>query len=238
MFKLKLIVLFLLYGFSCFSNTVESKQTKNYDYLLDTSIIGGAITKNASFNSIKLGTHSAFERVVFGITATESIGLDRVFPIYYHISSERFPNRLIFEFKSIEEFDEKILQNLSGDLIDKIYSLPTYQDSLIIVMELKQECGYEVFELSDPARLVIDLISLKENGYILKSKEFSDIELLLTTYVRVLEYAKNIKMHKNKNGTFYLEEGFYLTEYSVNKKRDLLNKKGFSFSVEKISIKK
>ena len=145
------------------NSTHKARDDKHNIYLSDGSVTGGEITDGRNIYSIRWGKHSTFERIVFDIhegVYGEDYGPTDV-PCHFEIRYE--PSRLKFEveFNGARDASATIPELTRSRLIRYIDSKNLQDDSAIgYIIKLKRAVKFEVFELHNPARVVIDVTML------------------------------------------------------------------------------
>ncbi len=138
----------------------RARDKKHNVYLSYGSVTGGEITDGKDIYRIRWGKHSTFERIVFDIhygDSEEDYGPVDV-PCYFEI--RYVPSRLKFEvdFSGAREASATIPILARSRLISYIDFRNLYGDSSVgYVIKLKRPVKFEVFELHNPARVVIDI---------------------------------------------------------------------------------
>ena len=147
-------------------HTADIKKTKAY--VRDGLIIGGDRAINdVIIKGIRKGTNGesseTFERVVVDLTGTtngEITDIQR--PPYYQLSVSPEERRLIVSIWGRPKLNfnaQKVTSAFKrSSVIQNVVLLPRLEeDSWTFVLELKAESPVEVFELSNPVRLVMDI---------------------------------------------------------------------------------
>ena len=134
---------------------------------------GGAVTNatkptagSADVQLIRFHRHGQFERLVLDFHAWE--GYEKIGektatiarPSGYFARFEEAPFRLYFEVASRYSHGiENHLPDLTkSELVRRIYPVPLFDDaSIAFAIELEGPVEFEIFELHEPARIVIDL---------------------------------------------------------------------------------
>lgn len=170
-FKL-ILVLGLVQGSMAATGLLQSARIhiadneKRGGYLSEGLILGGdpAIDR-VQFQSIRFSSNPRYERVVLDFSGSESAEATAIKrPSYFQV--ELTPEvhrvvvtvfgqvRLLFDpEKTIEEFKK-------SKLVQRVVFLPALEkDRYTFALELKKEVPVEIFELSGPARLILDLKS-------------------------------------------------------------------------------
>jgi hypothetical protein len=137
---------------------------KNLSYIRDGLFIGGdRAIDGVTVKDIRHAVNPGFERVVIDLEATkngEPAAIDRA--PYYQLAVSPDEKRLVFTVWGTPRlgFDPaKVIAGFQKSaVVQKITLLPKVEDSTwTFVMELKTEIPVEVFELSRPVRVILDL---------------------------------------------------------------------------------
>jgi hypothetical protein len=140
----------------------DVKKTKAY--IKDGLIIGGDQSINdLTIKNIRHSINSEFERIVFDLEANrngEPVAIER--PPYFQFAVSPDEHKLIFSiwgnpkldfdpFEVLEAFERSIY-------IQKVILLPKVEENLWTVsFELKSSAPMEIFELTQPTRLIVDM---------------------------------------------------------------------------------
>jgi hypothetical protein len=122
------------------------------------SVIDGVIVKD-----IRRAPNAGFERIVIDLEGSregEPVAIQR--PPYYQVAVNPDEKRLVFTVwgKPKLDFDAKRVMNAfkKSRVVQNIQLLPSLEnDSWSFVAELKGENPVEVFELSNPVRIILDV---------------------------------------------------------------------------------
>jgi len=142
-------------------SVAESRKTEHYvskgvyvggDWAVDTITI----------KDIRYAKNAKFERVVIDLENTidnKKTALDR--PPYYHVGISPNYKRAVISIlgKTQLSFDPKkvIASFKKSDLISRVDLLPKIEtDRWAFVLQCRKECKTEVFELSQPSRIILD----------------------------------------------------------------------------------
>jgi hypothetical protein len=140
----------------------EAKKTKVY--IRDGLIVGGDRTiDDVVVKDIRRASNPGFERFVIDLKGThkgEAPAVQR--PPYYQIAITPDERRLVFTIwgKPKLSFDAKKVLNAfkKSKVIQNAMLLPRLEDDLwMFVLELKSDAPLEVFELSNPVRVILDI---------------------------------------------------------------------------------
>jgi hypothetical protein len=149
-------------------HVAEAKKTKSY--VRDGLITGGdRAVDDVVIKDIRRATNSGFDRIVIdleGVKNGEPAGIQR--SPYYQIAVTPDERRLIFSIwgRPKLNFDSKKVLNSfkRSSVIQNVVLLPRLEDdSWTFVFELKTDTPVEVFELSNPVRVIMDVQHRKKN---------------------------------------------------------------------------
>lgn len=142
---------------------------KNQVYVRDGLIIGGdRAIDDVVIKDIRRADNKGFERIVIdlaGVKQGEPSAVPR--PPYYQIAVTPDERRLIFSIwgKPKLSFNaEKVKSAFKrSSIIQKPVLLPRLEeDSWTFAFEMKSEASVEVFELSNPVRVIVDIQRVKK----------------------------------------------------------------------------
>jgi hypothetical protein len=149
--------------------TADAKKTKAY--ITDGVIIGGDKSMDdVAIRDIRRATNAGFERVVIDIHSSQtanSAAISR--PPYYQVAVTSDESRVLFTIwgKPRLDFDSKkvIAAFKKSAVVKNLVLLPRVEeDSWTFAIELKGGRPVEVFELSNPVRLIMDIRSDAKGG--------------------------------------------------------------------------
>ena len=133
-------------------------------YIHDGLITGGdRMIDQVIVKDIRRSTNSKYDRIVMDLIGTqkgEPAAIKR--PPYYQIAVTPDERRIIFTLWGNPKLDfdpKKILASFKhSSVIQNIVLLPRLEDQLwTFVIELKSDSPVEVFELSNPVRVIVDI---------------------------------------------------------------------------------
>ena len=148
-------------------HTAEGKKTGFY--IQDGLITGGDKTILESVvKDIRRGPNSGFERVVIelaGNVGGEEKSIER--PPYYQVAVSPEENRLIFTLWGNPKVDfdsQKIMNRFKSNAVIQSLSLfpKIEKENWTFVFDMKPGHSVEVFELSNPARVILDIKTKKQ----------------------------------------------------------------------------
>lgn len=143
-------------------HTAEAKKSKVY--VQDGIIVGGDKAINGVIvKDIRRATNSGFERVVIDLEGSkngESAAVPR--PPFYQVSVTPDENRLVFTLwgKPRLAFDAKkvVAGFKKSKAVQKVELFPQLEeDSWTFAFDFKGKHPIEVFELSNPVRIIVDI---------------------------------------------------------------------------------
>ena len=140
----------------------DSQKTRFY--VPDGLVVGGdEAIDDVVVLDIRHAVKKGFERMVIDLEGNrngESASINR--PPYYHVAVSPVMNRLVFTIwgKPKLAFDaKKVKDSFKGSkLVKKVELLPVLErDRWSFIVHLKDHQSVEVFELSDPVRVIADI---------------------------------------------------------------------------------
>lgn len=165
---LPLLALLLVSGFASAAVKPEkvylAEGKKSDHYIRDGLITGGDQAMNGFvIRDIRRAANQGFERIVIDMESGrsgEAPAIDR--PPYYQVSVTPDEKRLVFTLygKPRLAFDSKkiVAAFKRSAVVDKVLLYPTFDDTFwTFALELKAGRGVEVFELSNPTRVILDI---------------------------------------------------------------------------------
>lgn len=143
-------------------HVADSKKTKAY--IRDGLIIGGdRAIDDVTVKDIRRAKNQGFERIVIDLEGTqngEAAGIQR--PPYYQFAVTPDERRLVVTLwgRPKLNFNSKkvVAAFKKSTVIQNVMLLPKLEDnSWTFVFELKSDSPVEVFELSNPVRVIVDI---------------------------------------------------------------------------------
>lgn len=141
---------------------------------------------------------------------------------YFEVSYSEYPYSMLFSIPGAREFSYgDVFQGLSdSELVQDVYRLITLDDSMQrFVVVFKQAVEFEVLEMADPARIVVNLKektpaaaavpvwSMRSASY-----PFGEEVGVAEEMLRWEADSRAVRMLKDSTGTYFVEEGYYQTE--------------------------
>ena len=149
---------------------------------------------------------------------------------YTHaLSYQSYPFRLVLEVKGVGKGQQAYQEYHSSSLIRGIGYLPSYNDNLTkLVLELKADVQYKVFDLKSPNRIVIDLRpgtanSNQPEAYSIRSGMYTT-DIGYRYYAYLTKHDSKTRLLHTKNGQLILEEGYYSSLNEANHHKAILSK--------------
>lgn len=208
---------------------------KTHKYQWETAAItGGEITDGRDLRNIRWGRHPEFERIVLDIYqgAYEEKGPAVSVPCYFQINYEYYPFRFTGTLMGIRARNAEFKEFPQSDLIQGIYSIPYLDDSGIkFAIALEQPVEYEIFELHDPGRIVIDMRAFTFHDplpevYSLRTGTGLGFEEMGQLKEELINLdSKNPRIIRAGNGNLFVEEGFYTNEDEARQRLEDLSLK-------------
>lgn len=160
MLNLFLTFLMLLMPIVSESEIREASIDKKDVYISSGTVQGGEITDGMDIRDIRWSKHITFERIVLHIYKSEDgkKGLPAPVPCHFEIEYEQRPFRLVFTLSGVRRFSATFPKLTGSNLINDIHKI-IYPDNSVakFAVELKEPIEYEVFELHNPAMIVVDI---------------------------------------------------------------------------------
>jgi hypothetical protein len=141
-----------------------AENRKTQTYIKDGLIVGGdQAINNVIVKDIRNAKNAQFERIVIDLLGNqngEPASIQR--PPYYQVAVTPDEHRLVFTVWGSPKLDfdaKKVASRFKTTaLVPSIGLLPKIeQDSWTFTMQLKPDESVEVFELSDPVRIIVDV---------------------------------------------------------------------------------
>jgi hypothetical protein len=141
-----------------------SENRKNQLYLADGLVLGGEPSKQPIvLKDIRHARNVGYERMVFEFETQENgapLSLSR--PPYFQVAIHAEENRLLVTFwgnPQLQFHSARVAQLFrQSGIIRNLQLLPKVEDDRwTVALELQPHSAVEVFELKDPARVILDL---------------------------------------------------------------------------------
>jgi hypothetical protein len=251
------------------SQPIKAAAGKQNIYRDSGKVIGGQRTDGKDLYSIKYGQHDTFERLVIGIHQwlTDEKGVSIAgppsdIPCSFEVTYEEYPFRLVFDFEGVRWSSATFPKFSGSDYISDIHSIFAHSwgnDRFAVI--LAKPIQYEVFELHNPAKIVVDIkrgeksahqfppvYSLRTKSSANSSDDLRDIKEKLHN----LKYedgggddwgrndqipkGKKVRIIQSRDNNLFAEEGYYKTNQEALKRQKYYAKKGITLFIEKRKV--
>jgi len=218
---------------------------KQFNYTFEEAIIqGGEITDGRDLRNIRWGKHPEFERIVLDIYEGAYYEKGPVVPVPCHfvVEYEYYPFRFTVTLNGIRARNAEYRSIPESSVIEETYLIPYLDDSGIkFGIALKGPVEFEVFELHNPGRIVIDM---RENPVKLDLPEVYSLRTATGLGVEDLGHLQEIMLGLDSDnpriimaddGKLFFEEGYYSTEEKAIQRKDEITSsvEGVEFFIEK-----
>ena len=220
---------------------VQAHINKKNTFIHEGIVRGGQIYDPIHVNGLRWGKHAGFERLVMDIykfVGYAEQGPPIVTPHRFEVAYEHYPFRLVFTLFTVQSFSAEKINFSETDLIQNFYPLPYWGDEGVkITIVLNGPIEFEVFELHNPAKIVIDLRPMKPvdwpDVYSLRTAPAEPIELFGNLEEEIFHVTgKEVRVLEAEGGGYLVEEGYYATKKEAEERREILKKKGLSLVIE------
>ena len=238
LFFILIIMVFLLFPEFVMAQKIsepqiaESEKTNLY-LTVPATIQGGEITDGRDLKRIRWGRHSDFERIVFDIYEVkydQQQEYPAEKPCFFDIKYEYYPPRFVITLHGIRQRSAEYKTFLKSQLIQDTYLIPYLDDAGIkFAVELNQPVEYEIFSLSKPGRIVIDIRKIEEPAaldpvFSVRTKKLLILENLAHLKEDLYNYGgQNIRILKSADGDMFLEESYYDNRAEAEKRLEEIN---------------
>jgi hypothetical protein len=232
------ILLLIIMPTASESQTINAHVGKRNIYLDSGKVTRGLTPPGGTdVYDIRFSKHGSFERLVFETRDTTD-GKPSKTPCFFEVTYEQYPFRLVVDLDNTRlQFSADFPNFSNSDYISGKYYLPSETSgNYKFALALKKPIKFEVFELHNPGRIVIDIKAGAKNEkdfspiYSLRSKSYYFDDLRDQEDKMELESVRIIKSQDKK---YVIEEGYYKTVQEAMEKKDLFIKKGIELFVEK-----
>ena len=242
MITLILVIFLILAPAASPAQTLKASVGKQDIYIDSGTVTGGVASNVMDLYKIRFARHSTFERLVIDVQQLwERVPADK--PCVFSVDYEPYPFRLVLALDSVRlEISAQFPKFSNSDYISGMYSLPAYDwGNANWVIALKKPIKYEIFELHQLARIVIDI-----KGADISAAKFAPVYSLRTKsadfnykYLTGLEeklnefQAKKVRILKSQHNKYLIEEGYYKTKPEAIERQNYFASKGIVLFIEK-----
>jgi len=224
---------------------IEAPLDKQFNYTKEpVSVQGGEITDGRDLRNIRWGKHPEFERIVLDIYKGAYYDKGPVVPVpcYFVVEYEYYPFRFTVTLNGIRARNAEYRSFPESSIIEETYLIPYLDDSGIkFAIALGGPVEFEVFELHNPGRIVIDLRELPGK---IDLPEVYSLRTATGLGVEDLGYLQEIMIGMGsekprilmaEDGKLFFEEGYYATQAKASQRKDEIasNSEGVEFFIEK-----
>lgn len=260
---LLLVFIFLLVPSTSESQTIKAHVGKKNIYRDSGKVMGGQPTDGKDLYSINFGKHDTFERLVLNIhewTTDENLipkgkSPPAAIPCQFEVTYEEYPFRLFFDLEGVRWSSATLPTPSRSEYISGMYFI--FSDSWgneRLAVTFKKPMQYEVFELHNPARIVVDIKARDSSAinfppvYSLRSRSSDDSDELREFQYRLLDLknqvdywggkkeipkGKKVRIIKSQDNKLFIEEGYYKTEKEALERKKFFDTKGIALFIEK-----
>ena len=257
-----LVLLLIMVPIDSDSQPIKACVDKQNIYRDSGKVMGGQRTDGNDLYSIKFGKHDTFERLVLSIhkwTTDENLvpkgdSPPAAIPCQFEVTYEEYPFRLYFDLEGVRWTSATLPTLASSEYIcSRYFIFPDSWGNARLAVTFKKPMQYEVFELHDPARIVVD-IKAKESSaikfppiYSLRTRSSDNQDELREVQYRLYELknpddywgrekeirkGKKIRIIKSQDDKFIIEEGYYKTKQEALKRQKYFAKEDVTLFIE------
>ncbi len=224
------------------AQTIKAAVGKQEIYIDSGTVTGGVASNVMDLNNVRFARHPDFERLIIDVQQLwERVPADK--PSVFSVDYEQYPFRLVVTLDSVRfEVSAHFPDFRNSDYISGMYSLPAYDwGNVNWSIALKKPVKYEVYELHQPGRIVIDIkggdlaadkfppvYSLRTRSAEFNYKYLTNLEERLSEF-----QAKKVRILRSQNNKYMIEEGYYYTRQEARKRQKLFASKGIALFIEK-----
>ncbi|MFW5785237.1 MAG: hypothetical protein ACOCW1_03535 [Chitinispirillaceae bacterium] len=230
--KLLVTVFSALILFSSTHADAPLEKTGTYKTTAD-SVQGGKFTDGKDLRNIRWGVNEGFERIVLDIHYGSSYkkGPPAEVPCRYKVKYEYYPFRFTVEMSGIRAVNAEFGPLEKSTLVRETYRIPYLDDSgMKFAVSLKKPVEYEIFELHDPARIVLDIrqnASPQDLPAVYSVRTSADLGYEQLGHIEeqlIGSGSKNTRIIKTPEGMF-VEEGYYPTRERAQERLKMISPK-------------
>ncbi len=235
---------------------INAAREKREEYLYRrASVVGGEITDGTILSKIRWGEHQKGERLVLDFKEREDPGSFSLTPALlagsFNVKYDYYPFRFVVRLNGVREIRAELKTDFNSKFIKDIHRLPCLDDAAFkLGISLEKPVEFEIFELIDPARIVIDLRSLSEEEAFLQAlppvyslRTGPEYSQEVVGHVEKLDYIREslggagfpeANILKTDRGPLIVEAARYLCKKEAKEQLDHLSRvmPGISFFIE------
>ena len=218
---------------------------KSGTYLARGSFTGGEITDGRDVHHIEWSARDGFERIEIRIHEAkwgDSENADPVaVPCRFSVSREDFPARLVVVVSGTRMFSTQPPELPDGAMVEGYYRIIYLDDAgSMFAFDVKNDTEFEVFEMHDPAVIVIDIRKVPigsrggpESVFSLRSASWPHGERPGHFEEELMRAgAKSSRIVRDADGYFFVEEGWYPARKDAEERQRLLAEEGIILFIE------
>jgi hypothetical protein len=218
---------------------------KSEAYISQGSFRGGEITDGRDVHGIEWSAMDGFERVEIRIHQAVWGGEHKAPPVaipcWFKVTREHYPARLVIVFGGTRMFSASPPRLNESDLVLGFHRIIFLDDSgSMCAFEIESESVFEVFELHEPARIVIDIKKFPggasaspDTVFSLRSASWPLSERLGHMQEHLgLEGASKPRIILDDGGEFCVEEGYYPTRLEAEGRRKIFTALDIELHIE------
>lgn len=218
-------------------------------FLARGSVTGGEITDGRDVHRIEWSAHDGFERLEIRIHEAKwgdsENASPAAVPCRFTVSREDFPARLLVRVGGTRMFSASPLDLPSDALIHEYYRIIYLDDSgAMFAFDVKSDTEFEVYEMHDPAVIVIDIREVPAGSrggpatvFSLRSVSWPHGERPGHFQEELMKTgAKNSRIIRDARGAFCVEEGWYPTLEEAEERQKLLTVNDIFLLIEQRGI--
>jgi len=245
------------------SQTIKANVGKRNIYVDVGKVRGGQPTDGKDLAFIRFGKHDTFERVALDIhewtgdagTPSRGIAPPAAIPCQFEVAYEEYPFRLVFDLEGVRWRSATLPNVSSSDYISSMYFIfPDSWGNERLAVTFNKPIKYEVFELHNPARIVVDIKAGDFSAnkfppvYSLRSRssddsdELRDLQYKLISLKNLDDYwgdskeiskGKKVRILQSQDKKYFVEEGYYKTKQEALTRQKIFRKLGITLFIEK-----
>jgi hypothetical protein len=245
-----LVLLLIMVPTASESQSNKAHQGKRNIYIDSGEVKGGQPTDGKDLYFIRFGRHDTFERLVLDIhewftdenLVPKGMGPPAAIPGLFWVTYEAYPFRLVFQLEGIRWRSARFPNYSGSDYISNMYSIHSLDwGNQRFAVTLKKPIKFEVFELHNPARIVVDIkggdkkaddfppvYSLRTESFDYDWQKLFDLEEKLST-----SNGRKARVLKSSDNKYVIEEGYYKTKKEALNRQKIFAKEGIDLFIEK-----
>ncbi|MGV8146694.1 MAG: hypothetical protein ACLKAK_08560 [Alkaliphilus sp.] len=216
---------------ACMSHVLAIRK-KTGAYSCNGMIVGGEVTDGRVIKEITHEIHEEFERIVV------SFDNEDIIP-HFSVRHAENPQTLIFAIDGVRGFKIDLPKEVNSSLVDVICPIMTLDDSQVrFGIIFNQQIKFEVYELIDEARIVVDIIKNEMHVgdgrlYTIRTMRYDFGETIgqIEGFLKFELGLPEVRILMDSDNMYYVEMGKYHTREDAEKMKKKIEELNIEFEL-------